>query len=209
MYGRAVPAFLGPLVGLPVGALLAWLVASDPQRDERHVAARARVVVAAFGALVYAPICAYFLLFAGDWSYAYLVPSARVPSAVELLLVVVDAGSVVAGFSIGRRVLRRHAVRPLLFLVLFPAAMAMITVVVLFRRLRVDATYRQYHAVFGLEPIAGGAIGYGILWMLAMLFVGLAVTAREIAPLAGMSPTLGLAARAISRPKPGAGSRSD
>jgi hypothetical protein len=192
-----------------MGTLLAWLVASDPQRDDRHVAKRSLVVVASFAALVYAPICAYFLIFAADWSYAYLVPSAAVPSAVELLVVVIDAASVVAGFALGRRVLRRRDVRPALFLVLGPLAAILVAIVMLSRRLRVGGTYRQYHADFGVEPITGSAIGYGLLWMFGMLFVGLVVTARELAPHSGVGLSRALGPRRVSPPDARLRSRSD
>lgn len=192
-----------------MGTLLAWLVASDPQRDDRSVARRSLYVVASFAALVYAPICAYFLVFAADWSYAYLVPSAAVPSALELLLCVVDATSVVAGFALGRRVLRRRDVRPALFLVLVPTAAVLVTIVSLSRRLRVGGTYHQFHADFGVEPITGSAIGYGLLWMLAMLFVGLLVAARELAPPSGVGLSRALAQRRAPPPHEGLRSRSD
>lgn len=217
-----MPAFLGPIVGLPLGVLFAWLVASDPEREEGRVAARNLSAVTAFAALVYAPVCAYFLLFAPDWTYAYLVPSAAVPSALELLLVAVDGASVVAGFALCRRWSSRGAVRPLLLLAFAPVGLVLVTVVALHHRLRVEGTFREFSASFGLEPLSGSPIGYALLWMAAMLAIGVMVTAREIAPVTGLRPRASPArydrrptdpfegARATNpRPNPRPRSRSD
>jgi len=41
---------------------------------------------------------AYFLAFEADWSYAYFIDTRRIPSALELALVLLDAVSVPVGF---------------------------------------------------------------------------------------------------------------
>ena len=55
--------------------------------DGPVVASRPFAVVAAFAALVWLPVVGYFVAFHGDWSYLYVVPWQRVPSAVDLGLV--------------------------------------------------------------------------------------------------------------------------
>jgi hypothetical protein len=176
-----VPALVGPFVGFALGVLLAWLCQAEaPREDERAFRGRAQVV-ALFAALVFAPACAYFLIFAGDWSLSYLVDSRAVPSAVSLLLVVLDAALVVAGFTAGYRAARQRAERALLALGIVPGAAALTLVLGLLSRLRVEGTFHQVSARFGTQPVAGGPLGYAILWMDAMVIAGVVIAARALA----------------------------
>jgi hypothetical protein len=176
-----VPALVGPIVGFALGVLLSWLSRREAARGD-ETPGRARVaVVALLGGLVFAPVCAYFVVFAGDWALFYLTDSRAVPSALLLVLVVVDAVSVVGGFQAGHRAARRRADRALLALLAGPAAVAATVVLSFLERLRVDGTYHQVSARFGTRPVAGGPLGYAILWMSAMVTLGVLIAARALA----------------------------
>lgn len=189
-----MPAPIAPLLGFALGVVLAWLCRPDPDPDA-PLWDRPTLAVALYAALVYAPASAYFLLFAGDWSFAYLVDSRDVPSAISLLLVLFDAAALVFGFLLGRRALRRRSLAALGWLALAPAAVAATIVLVLHRRLGVDASYDQVESDFGLRPLPGSPLGYAILWMDALVVAGAVFTARALG-------ALGLGARA---PNPGGG----
>src|SRR5262245_12461524 len=125
-----MPALLGPLVGFSLGVMLAWIARGEADRDDDH-GARARAVVATlYGALVFAPASAYFLIFAGDWARFYLVDSRAFPSALDLLLVVLDAAVVPLGFIVARRAGRRRAYRALGALGGAPATAALVLLLV-------------------------------------------------------------------------------
>jgi len=176
-----MPAFIGPFVGFALGAALAWLGRREAERaSERSAGARA-AVAALFGALVVAPVCAYFLVFAPDWAFAYLVDARRVPSAVDLLLVLLDAGLVVVGFVAAERALRRRARRALTLSVAIPMALALALALAFLPKLRREGTYHQVRSDFGTQPVAGSPLGYAILWMNAMLVVGFALSVRSLA----------------------------
>jgi hypothetical protein len=179
-----VPALLGPVVGFALGVVLAWLCRVDAPRED-VAAGRARAWVAGlFAALVFAPACAYFLIFAGDWSLFYLADSRAVPSALVLVLVLVDAAAVLGGFLAGYRAARsgaRAAERVLIALGAVPAVMAVAVVLAFFARLGVDGTFNQVSARFGTRPVAGGPLGYAILWMGAMIVAGLWIAGRALA----------------------------
>jgi hypothetical protein len=193
-----VPALVGPFVALALGAALAWLGRADASReDEESVRARVRVV-ALFAALVVAPAFGYFLLFAGDWSLFYLAESKRIPSALGLLLVMLDASLVVAGFALGHAAARRRAPRALVALVAAPAGVAAAMVAAFLPKLRVDGTYLQVTARFGTKPVAGSPLGFALVWMGAMLAAGLYVTARALSE----RPTPPPAPRAPEGPRP-------
>ncbi len=181
-----MPALIGPIVGVVLGVALAWLCRGEaPREDPTDGRARARArVVALFGALVFAPACAYFLVFACDWALFYLVDSRAVPSALLLLLGILDAGAVMGGFWAGYRAARRRtaaADRALLALGVGPGFAALALVFAFLARLRVDGTFNQVSARFGTRPVAGGPLGYAILWMGAMIVAGMVIAARALA----------------------------
>jgi hypothetical protein len=176
-----VPALVGPFVGFALGAALAWLCRAEARRED-EAALRARVAVAAlFALLVFAPACAYFVVFAGDWSFFYLVDELGVPSALELLLVIGDAALVVLGFVAGHHAARRHAERALAALVIAPASIAAALVLSFLSKLRVVGTFHQVTSRFGTQPVAGSPLGWAILWMGAMIVAGFVVAARILA----------------------------
>ncbi|NUQ75932.1 MAG: hypothetical protein HUU21_20520 [Polyangiaceae bacterium] len=171
-----MPLPLGPLAGFALGVLLALFAPGPAISGPAHP--RPTLLVGLFAALVFAPVCAYFLAFAGDWSLAYLADSRSIPSALLLLLVVLDAASVVFGFSIGRRSTGRRRTRTVAALIALPLGAALIFIVVLFGRLRIDGTYHQVRGDFGTQPVAGGPLGYALVWMLGLLAAGFALTLR-------------------------------
>jgi hypothetical protein len=175
-----VPALSGPLVALALGAALAFLCRGEVLRED-HLAVRARATIAAlFGALVFAPACAYFLIFAGDWSFFYLFDSRAVPSAALLVLVVVDAALVPVGFLAGRRAAERRAERVLVALAVVPAVAAAALVLAFLTKLRVEGSFHQVSERFGTRPVAGGPLGWAILWMGAATAAGFAIAARAL-----------------------------
>ena len=188
-----MPALLAPLVGFALGVLLAWLGRAEaPREDEAVGRARGRVA-AIFGALAFAPACAYFVVFACDWALFYLVDGRAVPSALLLVLVMIDAAAVPAGFLAAHRALRsgRHdADRVALALGAAPAAIAATVALAFLNRLRVDGTYHQVTERFGTRPVAGGPLGWAVLWMGAMIVAGAVIAAQALTarPRARVAP---------------------
>jgi hypothetical protein len=173
-----MPAFLGPLVGFALGVALAWLAREEAARaDDRRLGARG-VIAALYGALVFAPAAAYFLVFAGDWSYAYLLDSRAVPSAIELGLVILDAASVPLGFLAARRAGRD--LRLTAALGALPAAISAGAALALYPKLRIAGTFHQVKGDFGTQPVAGSPTGWAILWMGALALAGFAIAARAM-----------------------------
>jgi hypothetical protein len=151
-------------VALVLGASLAWLARVELARSEVPlVLARPFLVALSFAAFVFAPVVAYFVALHGDWAYVYVVPSARIPSAVDLLLVIVAGSLVPIGFAVaapfaiarkGPTLLRASGVVLVVIL-----ALAAVTA----KRLRVSASYAQYHGGFGWAPLAKTSLGRGVL----------------------------------------------
>jgi len=184
-----MPLPLAPLIAFAIGVLLAWRSRTETNYDE---AARDPHILAVtlYAILVFAPVAGYFATFAPDWSFAYLIESRRVPSAVSLTLVLFAASAVVGGFVAGRRALERHAPGELAWLAGFPLALVLLICAALYDRLGVDATYDQFVSNFGREPIFTSRLGLAVVWMDGIVVAGAVLTARWLAPnrLAGQTP---------------------
>lgn len=162
-------------VGLMLGMTLAWVARAELARSEVSlVLARPFLVALGLGAVVFAPVVGYFAALHGDWAYLYLVRWSRVPSAVDLFLVLVSAAQVPLGFALatpwaiakrGTRVLQVNAVL---------ATLLVVACAVLARRLSVSASFAQYHGGFGAVPLGRSSLGRGILLSWAALALGYA-----------------------------------
>lgn len=176
-----MPALLAPFVGFALGALLAWMRGLEGESaEDAPLLGRPATVVALFALLVFAPACGYFLFFAGDWACAYLLDTQRIPSAVALVVVLGDAAAVLLGFGLARMRVRERDAFSALLLAAVPSGAALLGLLALLARLRVYATYRQFHGDFGAEPLAGGPLGYAVLWMDLLLVAGMLVAARAL-----------------------------
>ncbi len=180
-----MPIVFAPLLGLALGAALAWLSGPELVRiDGPIVASRPFAVVAAFAGLVWLPVVAYFLAFHGDWSYLYLVSWQRVPSAVDLGLVLFASSTVVGGFWLAVQPVRTRRLGPVAALVVAPLAFAVVGTLLSLRRLAVSGTYAQFVGDFGTEPIGAGVLGKGVLLMTLVLALAVAWTVRALLRMA-------------------------
>ena len=159
-----MPIPLAIPVGLVLGMALAWTARAELGRSEVPLLlVRPFLVALGLGILVFGPVIAYFAAWHGDWAYLYLAPRARIPSAVDFVLVLFSALSVPAGFAIAARwAVARRGSR------IFQVTAALLAVVVIAaaasgRRLTVSASYAQYHQGFGNLPLGKSPLGRGIL----------------------------------------------
>jgi hypothetical protein len=183
-----MPAFLAPLVGFVLGIAFAWAAADEIASDPTSVlGSRALVVAALFSVLVFAPAAGYFVAFDGDWAFAYLVNTQKLPSAVVLALVLIDASSVPVGFVLAAPHARRRRIGPVLTLAAIPAAIALLCVLIFSRRLGVAATFSQFHGDFGTRSVAGTPLGYALVWMNGVLALAVALTLREMRRMSAMT----------------------
>ena len=180
-----MPIPFAPFVGLALGAAFAWLAAPELASDEGPIAlSRPFAIVAAFAGLVWLPLVGYFVAFHGDWSYLYVVPWRRIPSAVDLVLALLAGASVVLGFLAAAGPVRRRRFGFVVTLVAGPGSLAVIGLTAAARRLAISATYAQYHGGFGTDPIASSTLGKAVLLMGLLLAAAIAWTTRSLLRLA-------------------------
>lgn len=179
-----MPIVFAPVVGVLLGAALAWAAWADLAASDRPVAlSRSFAVVVAFAAFVWLPVIGYFAAFHGDWSYLYLIASRRVPSAVDLVLAFAAGGAVPAGFWVAAHLLKRRRSGLLYILIAAPAVVLAAGLSLSVRRLAVSATFAQFHGDFGTEPIGASILGRGVLLMGFMLALGVGWTVHSLARL--------------------------
>jgi hypothetical protein len=181
---RAMLVLAAPLFGLTLGVAFAWAGAEELARAGGSATSRSLVVATLFGVLVYAPACGYFQAFFPDWSYAYVLDAERRPVALDLALVLVDAMSAPIGLSLVSRAAATRRTSTLLRAGAIPSALALFSLIAALPRLRVFATYAEYHGDFGTEPLTGSPVGYALIWMAAVVACAAAWTIHVLRGLA-------------------------
>ena len=177
----AVPIPFAPLLGFVLGTALAFAAGLELSRtDGPLVASRPFAVLIAFAALVYTPVCGYFVAFHGDWAYVYEVAWRSVPSALDFALVLLGGLSVVLGFFAAVPLVRRRKTGAVAVLAVLPAGIGLALLALTARRLAWSATYAQFHGEFGAEPLADSTLGRGVLLMGIVLALGIAWCVRAM-----------------------------
>ena len=176
-----MPVPFAPLFAFVAGVAFAWLGRRElVQRDGVLAGSRLLAAAALYGALAVFPTAAYFAAFHGDWAYLYVVPSRRVPSAVDLGLALLAGACVPLGAALAAPFARAHQVAVVRILAFVPLAALFGGLAVFARRLAVSATFSQYHGRFGVEPILTSVLGRGVPIAAVLLAAAAAVVAREL-----------------------------
>jgi len=163
-----MPLPLAALVALSLGALFAYVARGElAQSDAPLVSSRPAAIAVAFAAFVYLPAVAYFAAFHGDWAYMYFVAWRRVPSAIDLAIVIACAALVPIGFLIAAPLSRAKRREIVVALVAAPAAIAAALAVIFERRLATSATFVQFANNFDTRPLGASALGRAMLVALA------------------------------------------
>lgn len=179
-YDGDVPVWLGAFVGVLLGAGVSWWIRAgepppDPLGDPRERPWLDPLIARwlLFGGLVWAPVCAYPILFHADWAYAYVVDSRAVPSALELVLMISDAAAPAAGaWAVGRKSLRFWSIA-------VPTACVALVLIVLGPRWLTYGTWNEVRARLGAVPVWRSPIALGSVWMTALTGIALVRLVRS------------------------------
>jgi hypothetical protein len=181
-----VPIPFAPLIGIVLGAALAWVAAPELAQDDGPVvASRSFAIVAAFAGFIWLPVVGYFVAFHGDWSYLYVVAWRRVPSAIDLGLVLLAGATVVGSFWLAAEPVRKRRFAPVVAMIVGPTILAVAGLTLSARRLAVSGTYAQFHGDFGTASISSSPLGKGVLLMGIVLALGLAWTVHWLTVMGG------------------------
>jgi len=169
------------LIAFALGAAFARLAEGEIARSEGPLlTSRAMAIVAGFAAIVLGPVVGYFVAFHGDWAYLYAIDWQRVPSAVDLVLVLGSAAAVVGGFSAAVPQIRAKRAGAVQTLIAVPLGVVALFALAFARRLAVSASHAQYVAAMGVESLGASALGKGVLVGWIAIGLGAAWTARAL-----------------------------
>jgi len=159
-----VPLLFAPLVAVLFGLLLAYYGRTElALADRTALGTRAFSVALAFTVLVFSPTLGYFAAFHGDWAYLYLLPHAKVPSAVDLMVVLLSASLVPATVAYAARSLAEKRTSQLVRIAGGMLAALAILGALSYARLSVSASHAQFRGGFGIVPIGASPLGRGVL----------------------------------------------
>lgn len=175
-----MPAPIGPLIGLALGALFAWIASDGLPRSKASLALPPLALVSLFALLVFAPACAYFIAFEPDWAYAYLVDGSRRLGALHAAVLLCDVVSLPLGFVLLIYSAHGPTFAQMLRLLAAPLLASAVFIVVMFPRLSVQATFAQFHGDFGTRAVAGGPLGYALIWTTLVLCGAFTWTAHAL-----------------------------
>jgi hypothetical protein len=163
-----MPAVSAVLAGFALGAGLFWSAAAQLRRPIRPVAGQALLIAVLLGLLSYAPAVAFLINAEPDWAYAYLIPAQLLPRWLAPWLVLLSGLSVPLGFG---QALRASRGRPVVAQRWFwlPLALAVAPLIAFEPRLRVAATFEQFHGDFGARALLQGPLGYLLGWLVLTL----------------------------------------
>lgn len=180
-----MPAPTGPLLGLALGSLFAWAASAGATSGKEALALTPLSLVCLFSLFVFAPTAAYFVAFEPDWAYAYLIDTNGRFGALHAAVLLLDVASIPGGFLLALRAHERAAVSTLVRLAGLSLLGAATFVMVLLPRLSVQATYSQFHGDFGTRTVAGGPLGYALIWTSLVLIAASTWTAYALRRLRG------------------------
>ena len=159
-----MPLPLAALVALALGGLFAHVARAElAASDAPVVASRAMKLVVAFAWMVYMPAVAYFAAFHGDWAYMYFIAWHRVPSAVDLVVVLAVAALVPAAFLAVAPWSRSRRSEVVAVAVGAPAALAVVMALVLEKRLGTNSTFVHFTTGLDTRPVAASTLGRAAL----------------------------------------------
>lgn len=167
-----MPALSAPLLGFALGAGLFWSAAHELARQIRPIAGHALLVAAILGLAAYAPAVAFLINAQPDWAYAYLFPAKALPRWLGAFLVLLSGASVPLGFGLALRASRGRPAFAQRW-VWIPLGLALAPLLVLASRLRVAATFEQFHGEFGTRALLEGPLGYLLGWLTLTLLAAI------------------------------------
>jgi hypothetical protein len=176
----AMPFPIAPLLAALLGVAFALVGREEVQRSRQPASrTRAFLLVSLSAGLLFAPALGYFAAFYADWSWAYLLHGAKVPSAVSLLLVLATAALAPISFGWTASALRRHAVRELVRVVSGLVLALAALLAMLGPRLLMAGSTGAFREGYELSPASATSLGASILWIDGCLLGGILWAASQ------------------------------
>lgn len=147
-----------------VGVLFSRAHRESLSRQEHPLQAPGAWLVVAFGVVFWGPVMGYLMLRDASWSLSYWFDPARLPGAFGPALVLTYAVAPLAGYLVGSSAAMANRNDRLLWLLSVSVVVAVVIALAGLPRLLIVGNYRQYQQGFGLQPLAGSALGMTLVW---------------------------------------------
>lgn len=161
----AVPAVTLPLLGFALGVLFAWAAAEEISQRQEVLHTQSIWIVTLYGLLVHTPSAISLFAPYPDWSVGYWVSPSSIPSVWMPGLVLLNCLAVPLGFLLAGRAAGQRAPLTLLRLAAIPLALCGVNTLGFVDRLVVLASHNEFHNNFGMQAVAGSALGYSLLFL--------------------------------------------
>ncbi len=129
--------------------------------------------------MILAPCALYFYLAHPDWSWLYLVDSARVPRLAVITVLAAQGGALVGGYYGAAKLVRGGKEVALRFTLAGAGALILILMLFLRARLTHYGTYAQFHGGRAL-PILDVKLGYVLIAVLIGVGAAAGVVGYEL-----------------------------
>ena len=153
--------------------------ARDRLRNDGPWSQPAISLVLLFLAMIVAPCTFYFYLAHSDWSWLYLVDSARVPRLAVITVLAAQAGALVGGYYGACKLVKAGKDVALRLALPGYACVVLILMLVFRARLTHYGTYAQFHGGRAL-PILDVKLGYVLIAVLIGVGAAAGVVAYEL-----------------------------
>lgn len=170
-----MPLPLLVMVTFAVGALAAACAETELRISPRPaVLTQGFFAHALFDLFVVLPIAIYFYAFHGDWFVLYAVNTARVPSALALLGLLLFTGVGALGFAAGASLVRAQQTFGAVAAALGAVGLGAALVYAARARVGNVGSFAQFHGAFGLRPFLDTELFEGALVMAPLFAAGAA-----------------------------------
>jgi hypothetical protein len=147
-----------------LGVLFSRAHQESLSRQEHPLQAPGAWLVVAFGVVFWGPAMGYLMLRDLAWALSYWIDPALLPGGFAPLLVLTYAMAPLGGYLVASSTALASRSDRLLWLLSLSLVVAVVLVLAGLPRLLVVGTYRQFQQGFGLQPLAGGALGSTLVW---------------------------------------------
>lgn len=147
-----------------LGVLFSRAHQESLSRQEHPLQAPGAWLVVAFGVVFWGPAMGYLMLRDLAWSLSYWLDPGRLPGGFAPLVVLTYAMAPLGGYLVASSAALASRNDRLLWLLSLSVVLAVVLVLAGLPRLLAVGSYRQYQQGYGLQPLAGSALGMTLVW---------------------------------------------
>lgn len=147
-----------------LGVLFSRAHQESLSRQEHPLQAPGAWLVVAFGVVFWGPAMGYLMLRDVAWALSYWLDPKLLPSGFAPLLVLTYAMAPLGGYLIASSAAMANRGDRLLWLLSVSFVIAVVLVLAGLPRLLVVGNFKQYQQGYGLQPLAGSALGLTLVW---------------------------------------------